>query len=61
MHCEPKFYKVKLLGKLIVQHGVKALFDGRSSVQTSSLHVYFSNLLSSHVSPKTEATHEGGC
>ena len=25
MHIEPKSYKLKFLGKLVVQHGVKAL------------------------------------
>ena len=28
IHIEPKSCKLKLLGKLIVQHGVKAWFDG---------------------------------
>ena len=32
IHCEPKPNQLKLLGKLVIQHGIKASFDGRSSV-----------------------------
>ena len=31
IHFELKSYKLKLLGKLVIQHGIKALFGGRSS------------------------------
>ena len=32
IHCGPKSNKLKLLGKLEVQHGIGALFGGRSCV-----------------------------
>ena len=34
-NCGPKSYKFKLLEKLLVQHDIKVLSDGRSCVQTS--------------------------
>ena len=49
VHCEPESYKFELLGKLVVQHGIIVLFGGMSCVWTSSLYIYFINLLSSHV------------
>ena len=30
MHIESKFYKFQLLEKFVVQHGIKAWFDGKS-------------------------------
>ena len=32
MHIEPKSYKLKLLRKLIVQHGIRVWFGKRSHV-----------------------------
>ena len=51
MRCRPKSYKLKLLGKLIVQHSIRALLGERLYVQ-ASLHDYFPNLLHPQVSPK---------
>lgn len=48
----PKSYKFKLLGKFVVQQGIRALFGRKSSVQTSPTHVYFPNLLSPSCMPK---------
>ena len=59
IHCEPKSYKLKLLEKLVIQHGIRALFSGKSSVRTSPLHVYLTNLLSPCARPMKD-THEGG-
>ena len=39
MHGEPKSYKLKLLRKLVTQHGIKAFFGGMSCVPTSPSHV----------------------
>lgn len=44
IRCEPKSYKFKLLEKLVVQHNIRASFDGRSCVRASP-HIYFPNLL----------------
>ena len=52
IHCGPKSYKLKLLGKLVVQHGIRASFDARSCVQMSLPYIYIPNLLT----PK-----ESGC
>ena len=41
IHCGPKSYKRKLLGKLVVQHGIIALIVGRSRVQISTPYVLF--------------------
>lgn len=43
MHIESKFYKFQLLEKFVVQHGIKAWFDGKSWVFESflcNLHVW---------------------
>ena len=37
---------LQVLGKLVVQHGIKALFGRRSCVRTSLLYIYIPNLLS---------------
>ena len=52
IQCGPTSYKLKLLEKLVVQHGIRALFSGGSSVRTSPQYVYLPNLLSSCVNPK---------
>ena len=41
MHIEPKSCKLKLLGKLVIQHGTKAWFGRRSRVQPPSLQFAF--------------------
>ena len=52
IHCGPKSYMLKLLGKLVVQHGIRTSFDRRSCVQMSLPYIYIPNLLT----PK-----ESGC
>ena len=36
MHIKPKFYKVKLLEKLVVQYGIRIWFDRKSYVWVAS-------------------------
>lgn len=45
IHYEPKYHKLKLLGKLVIQHGIRTSFGGRSCVHAWP-HIYFLNLLS---------------
>ena len=44
-HYEYKSYKLKLLGKLAVQDGVRASIGENSYVQNSLPHIYTLNLL----------------
>lgn len=46
IYCESKFYKLKLLEKLVVQHGIKTSFGGGSCIQTPLPYIYIPNLLS---------------
>ena len=36
MHYEPKFYKLKLLRKFIIQHAIRTWFDMRSWIRVTS-------------------------
>ena len=44
MHIESLSCKLKLLGKLIVQHDIRAWFDGRSNARAVSLQFAFPHL-----------------
>ena len=52
--CDTISNKLKLLGKLVVQHDIPPLLGGRSSVQTSPLHVYFTQFIKPMYTPKNE-------
>lgn len=40
IHSGSKSYKLKLLGKLVAQHGIRNLFGGRSCARTSLPYIY---------------------
>ena len=52
IHCGSKSYKFKLLGKLVVQHGIRALLSGRLCIRSFLQNIYFPNLWSPHVGLK---------
>ena len=53
IHYGPKCYKYKLLGKLVVPHGIKALFGGRSCLNLTIAYL-FTQLIKPVCKPKNK-------
>ena len=69
IHIEPKSWKSKLLGNLVIQHGIRVWFDGRSQVQAASPQFAFPQFVLLDMNPnfvrlstcRYRAAHEKGC
>ena len=64
IYCSPKSYKLKLFGKLLFNMVLEPCLVGGHMFEAHHhmlIDLIESNLSSLHISPKIEATSEGGC